>query len=175
MEAPHRDLASFEVWEKSLARSRRRRVLAAQGRREMARKKKASAAVSAAMAVTPTAPAFASALATTGSAPKVAESSPANRAIASVAPRELLRMGSTGPDVARVQSAVAVTPDGIFGPETDAAVRAFQGRSGLKTDGVVGPATWRGLFDGSVAGVSGKPRYGFTIQRASKSEAAHMR
>src|SRR4051812_28662850 len=120
MEAPHRDLASVEVWEKSLERSRRRRVLADQGRREMARKKKASAAVSAAMAVTPTAPAFASAFASS-SGPKVAESSPANRAIAPVAPAQLLRMGSTGREVARVQSALAITTDGIFGPETDAA------------------------------------------------------
>ena len=47
MHAPLRDLASVEVWEKSLERSRRRRVLAAQGRREMARRKQASAAVSA--------------------------------------------------------------------------------------------------------------------------------
>ena len=32
MQAPHRDLASPELWEVSLERSRRRRVLAAQGR-----------------------------------------------------------------------------------------------------------------------------------------------
>src|SRR5689334_17178576 len=116
MEAPHRDLASVEVWDKSLERSRRRRVLAAQGRREMARKKKASAAVSAAMAVTPTAPAFASTLAASGSGPKVADSSPANRAIAPAAPSEQLRVGSTGPEVARVQTALNITNDGIFGP-----------------------------------------------------------
>src|SRR6476469_8941192 len=107
MHAPHRDLASVEVWDKSLERSRRRRVLAAQGRREMARKKKASAAVTAVMAVGPAAPVFA---ATTAGGPgaKVADASPANRAIAPAAPSELLRMGSTGPDVARVQSALAV-------------------------------------------------------------------
>src|SRR3954453_4552238 len=174
MEAPHRDLASFEVWEKSLERSQRRRVLAAQGRREMARKKRASAAVSPAMAVTPTAPAFASVLAT-GPGAKVADASPANRAIAPGAPAHLLRMGSTGPEVARVQSALGITTDGIFGPETDAAVRAFQGRSGLKTDGVVGATTGRGLSGAGVADASAKPRYGFTIQKASKSESAHVR
>lgn len=175
MEAPHRDLASVEVWDKSLERSRRRRVLAASGRREMARRKKASAAVSAAMVVTPTAQAFAAGTGGPGAGPKVAEASPANRAIAPAAPGELLRIGSTGPEVARVQSALSVTPDGIFGPETDAAVRAFQGRSGMAPDGVVGPATWRGLFSGAAADTSGKPRYGFTIQRASKAESAHVR
>src|SRR3954468_17747264 len=175
MEAPHRDLASFEVWDKSLERSRRRRVLAAKGRREMARKKKASAAVTAAMAVSPTAPVFA-ASAGGGPAPDVAAASPANRAIAPGAPAELLKMGSTGPEVARVQTALAITPDGIFGPQTDAAVRAFQGRSGLKADGVVGPSTWRAVFSGTTgASASGKPKYGFTIQRASKTESAKVR
>jgi Meckel syndrome type 1 protein len=76
--------------------------------------------------------------------------------------------------VARLQTALAVTPDGIYGPETEAAVRAFQGRSGLTSDGIVGPSTWRAVFSGTAA-ASGKPQYGFTIQRASKSESAQMR
>src|SRR4051794_18832554 len=173
MEALHRDLASFEVWDKSLERSRRRRVLAAKGRREMARKKKASAAVTAAMAVGPTAPVFAATAG--GPAPDVAAASTANRAIAPGVPAELLKMGSTGPEVARVQTSLGIPNDGIFGPQTDAAVRAFQGRSGLKTDGVVGPTTWRALFSGATTGVSAKPKYGFTIQRASKTESAKVR
>ena len=38
-------------------------------------------------------------------------------------------------------------PDGIFGPQTDAAVRAYQKTRGLKVDGVAGPVTWSAMFE----------------------------
>ncbi len=40
-----------------------------------------------------------------------------------------------------------VLPDGIFGPETTAAVTAFQESRGLSSDGLVGPETWKTLVD----------------------------
>jgi peptidoglycan hydrolase-like protein with peptidoglycan-binding domain len=56
-----------------------------------------------------------------------------------------------GPDaVARLQKALKLTPDGEFGPATEAAVRRLQARHGLTVDGVVGPETW------SVIGVQGE-------------------
>jgi peptidoglycan hydrolase-like protein with peptidoglycan-binding domain len=52
--------------------------------------------------------------------------------------------------VKQLQSALHVTADGNFGPETEAAVRRLQARNGLTVDGIVGPATW------NVIGVHGQ-------------------
>ncbi len=60
--------------------------------------------------------------------------------------------GSSGDDVARIQKALQDagvyqgTPDGVFGDQTEAAVKAFQAQAGLTADGIVGPATWARLF-----------------------------
>jgi len=50
--------------------------------------------------------------------------------------------GTSGDAVERLQKALKISPDGEFGPETEAAVRRLQARHGLTVDGVVGPATW---------------------------------
>jgi peptidoglycan hydrolase-like protein with peptidoglycan-binding domain len=52
---------------------------------------------------------------------------------------------SIGAAVARLQSALKLSADGEFGPETEAAVRRLQARHGLSVDGVVGPATWSAI------------------------------
>lgn len=61
------------------------------------------------------------------------------------------REGDAGELVEYIQLALIeagfdeLTPDGHFGARMKAAVIAFQGSRGLKTDGVVGPATWAAL------------------------------
>lgn len=40
---------------------------------------------------------------------------------------------------------IAVTVDGIFGPNTKTAVKGFQSDNSLQQDGIVGPLTWRAL------------------------------
>ncbi|MFI5139195.1 MAG: N-acetylmuramoyl-L-alanine amidase [Sphingobacteriales bacterium] len=41
-----------------------------------------------------------------------------------------------------VQAKVGVPADGVFGPDTEAAVRTFQANNNLVPDGIVGPKTW---------------------------------
>jgi len=61
-----------------------------------------------------------------------------------------LKLGSSGTQVAALQSALGMTvTDGVFGPATKAAVVAFQTTKGLSPDGVVGAATGAKLAGGS--------------------------
>jgi peptidoglycan hydrolase-like protein with peptidoglycan-binding domain len=50
-----------------------------------------------------------------------------------------------GGGVRALQRILGLTADGVFGPQTEAAVRRFQRRHGLAADGVVGPMTRRAL------------------------------
>ncbi len=71
--------------------------------------------------------------------------------------RPRLRRGSTGQYVVELQQRLntwiataravpRLAVDGIFGPRTDAAVRAYQRARGLEVDGIVGPKTWAALL-----------------------------
>ncbi|MEM9002475.1 MAG: peptidoglycan-binding protein [Cyanobacteria bacterium P01_F01_bin.86] len=63
-----------------------------------------------------------------------------------------LRSGMHGPAVASVQETLTTLGlyngalDGVFGPGTEAAVKAFQRSVDLVDDGIVGPATWGALL-----------------------------
>jgi len=58
----------------------------------------------------------------------------------------LLKNGSAGADVKKLQEKLGVEAIGKFGPKTEAAVKAWQKANGLKEDGVVGDTTWSKLF-----------------------------
>ncbi|MDK2927125.1 MAG: hypothetical protein PWR31_815 [Bacillota bacterium] len=67
-------------------------------------------------------------------------------------PAAALQPGSRGEGVRVLQELLsaqalfAVTPDGVYGPVTEQAVRSFQAGHGLPVDGVVGPDTWAALL-----------------------------
>ena len=58
----------------------------------------------------------------------------------------VLKVGSEGADVKKLQEKLGVEAIGKFGPKTEAAVKAWQKANGLKDDGIVGDATWAKLF-----------------------------
>jgi peptidoglycan hydrolase-like protein with peptidoglycan-binding domain len=56
-----------------------------------------------------------------------------------------LERGDRGASVKRLQRALHLHADGVFGAGTARAVRRFQRRHDLKADGIVGASTWRML------------------------------
>ena len=59
----------------------------------------------------------------------------------------------SGEDVAAAQKrliylgfTIVGAADGLFGENTDKAVRSFQKKRGLQEDGKIGPNTWKSLF-----------------------------
>jgi GH25 family lysozyme M1 (1,4-beta-N-acetylmuramidase) len=61
-------------------------------------------------------------------------------------PGHLIRKGSRGKDVERIQRALGIKADGIFGPQTEKSLKAYQARHGLTVDGICGPASWNTMF-----------------------------
>jgi len=54
----------------------------------------------------------------------------------------LLKLGSEGEDVKKLQIKLGVDPIGKFGPKTESAVKSFQTKNGITPDGIVGDKTW---------------------------------
>ena len=49
-------------------------------------------------------------------------------------------------DVRYLQKLLGITVDGVFGSETEEAVKKAQKENGLPADGIVGPYTWAALM-----------------------------
>jgi peptidoglycan hydrolase-like protein with peptidoglycan-binding domain len=130
-----RDLAEEEPWQLSLGRSRARRR--AQQLRFVptgSRAKRVSLGALAALSVGPTA-SLASGQSSTAPATNPEPATTTEHVI-------VLSSGGEGRQVQLLQKALGgVRVDGIFGPETETAVREFQASRGLSVDGVVGPQT----------------------------------
>ena len=58
----------------------------------------------------------------------------------------LLKIGSKGEDVKKLQAKLGLGADGVFGSGTEAAVKKWQASNGLTADGIVGEGTWSKMF-----------------------------
>ncbi len=146
-----RDLADAELWDLSQALARGKRLAAEPGVLPQARVAGAALVVAA----------VAAALPVQGGAHGRARAS----GVATVHV-ELLELGSRGPAVVKVQKRLGIEADGIFGPRTRAAVRAFQKRRGLVVDGIVGPQTRAALLQSDQAGKLIRAWWVAPVQRA---------
>ncbi len=58
----------------------------------------------------------------------------------------LIKKGSKGPEVKKIQTKIGLTADGIFGSGTEAKVKEWQKSNGLAADGLIGKGTWNAMF-----------------------------
>lgn len=74
----------------------------------------------------------------------------------------ILRVGSQGQAVKDVQALLSQqglyrnAPDGVYGSQTQAAVRQFQQSQNLPVDGIVGPQTWGAMLNSGNVNNSGQ-------------------
>ncbi len=88
----------------------------------------------------------------------------------------LVRVGETSENVTTIQyllrqHGATIAPDGIFGPQTLAAVKAFQQKKGLQVDGIVGPQTFGALFVTVQQGSQGEAVRALQSQLVSRDES----
>jgi uncharacterized protein (TIGR02594 family) len=83
-----------------------------------------------------------------------------------------VKLDDVGSVVSELQHLLGVTVDGEFGPETDAAVRAYQATHGLDVDGDVGDETWAALLSGKPATALGAVISADTVNKIVQLAAA---
>ncbi|MHC5827488.1 MAG: peptidoglycan-binding domain-containing protein, partial [Nostoc sp.] len=61
--------------------------------------------------------------------------------------KRILRPNHAGGAVVRyLQYRLGVDNDGVYGPQTEVAIKNFQKQNGLEADGIVGPTNWQKLI-----------------------------
>jgi peptidoglycan hydrolase-like protein with peptidoglycan-binding domain len=132
-----RNLAEEEPWELSTLRSRTRRKAAElQFVPTATRARRVSLGTLIALAAGP-----AAGLADANGITQPAAGPPSPEPPTTTEHHVLLENGSEGRQVRLLQEKLGIAADGVFGAETEAAVRTFQAAHGLEVDGIVGPRT----------------------------------
>lgn len=79
----------------------------------------------------------------------------------------LLKVGSQGEDVKKLQAKLGLGADGIFGAGTEKAVKEWQSKNGLTADGIVGDGTWNKMFEASSAPVNPQITDSVTVPKSN--------
>lgn len=79
---------------------------------------------------------------TSNTIPPVAQDQTTKQPAKPTAPLPEIHLGDRGENVKKLQRALGIKADGIFGKGTLRAVQSVQRKHGLKVDGIVGPKTW---------------------------------
>ena len=145
-----RDLASAALWQRSLHRSHRRRIRQRDARRNAPRQKGATIAAGAAILASPVLSPLTGAASASSARPGATKVEVAKKAAVSGEKTWLLSYGDTGEAVAAVQTQLRIPADGIFGPQTEGAVKTFQLNHGLAATGIVDAKTWVEVFRSKV-------------------------
>ncbi len=137
-----RDLSEREPWDLSLGRSRaRRRATKLRFVPASSRARRLSLGALVALSAGP-----AAALLDSGGGVAVAGAAPVGLdPITTTTHQIVLSAGSEGRQVRLLQRALGIAVDGVYGPETEVAVRRFQSTRGLTVDGIVGAHTSHAL------------------------------
>ncbi len=69
----------------------------------------------------------------------------------------LLKVGSKGDDVKKLQEKLGLAADGSFGPGTEKAVKEWQSKNGLTADGIVGEGTWSKMMGAAPVAAAATP------------------
>ena len=87
----------------------------------------------------------------------------------------LLKLGSEGEDVKKLQQKLGVDIIGKFGPKTEAAVKAWQAINGLTADGIVGDGTWSKMFGSATSAAPAAPVAAAPIANAGALKLANLK
>jgi peptidoglycan hydrolase-like protein with peptidoglycan-binding domain len=138
-----RNLADSEPWERSTLRSRtRRRASEMQFVPTSTRARRVSLGTLIAIAAGP-----AAGLADANGTVQPTTPTPTPEPTTTTTHYIELENGSEGRQVRLLQRALGIQADGVFGSQTEAAVRAYQASHGLVVDGIVGPKTSAALAE----------------------------
>jgi peptidoglycan hydrolase-like protein with peptidoglycan-binding domain len=159
-----RDLATGDAWQLSLGRSRaRRRAAELRFVPNGSRAKRISLGALAALTAGP-----AASIAAGGGQAVAATGGPATTTEHAIS----ISSESQGRQVELVQHALGLAVDGVYGPETESAVRSFQSAHGLTVDGIVGPETSAAMRDGASAVASSAGVRSDAVDVSSESQGS---